>query len=594
MPKVIICLIIFFKSIQLYPQELINDLKTNPYTYDIKKNVEKNSILSIPFIDDFSYDFSNVNNDLWEISSVFVNRSYPINPPTIGVATFDGLNQFGRPYSINSTIDGNADTLLSKAIDLSAINTAYFLFYYQPQGIGDMPQIEDSIILEFLDNNLNWNIIWKKEGTSSFDFKKKVFLINSSDYLHNNFRFRFRNKATLSGNFDHWNLDYIKLDEFNTSLDTSSLNDISFVYNISSYLRRYSQMPWSHFVNYENNELKDSINVFLRNNRSSINVGYQYDVYNKGSLVGHYPTLGNVRNETVLDYDSIGNFLFSSPPVSVSSSFFNSNEVDSVTFYIKHIISTSTSDLKNNDTLRTFQRFYSTFSYDDGSAESAYGINVNGAKIAYQFKLNHPDTLRAVQMFFPEMLDSVSNLFFELTIWDDFQGKPGNILYSQDVNPFHTENGSFHTYELNSPLGLSGTFYVGWKQTTDDVLNLGLDKNIISNNYMFYNSGSGWNNSQFQGSWMIRPIVSTKEILLSNNQNRELVKIYPNPCSSKFTLSGIDNGILNIYSLQGKLIKNITIDSESQFIFIDDLVPSVYILHLSCELGYFVKKLIVK
>ena len=594
MPKLIICLIIFFKSIQLYPQELINDLKTNPYTYEIKKNVENTSILSIPFIDDFSYDFSNVNNDLWEISSVFVNRSYPINPPTIGVATFDGLNQFGRPYSINSTIDGNADTLLSKAIDLSAINTAYFLFYYQPQGIGDMPQIEDSIILEFLDNNLNWNIIWKKEGTSSFDFKKKVFLINSSDYLHNNFRFRFRNKATLSGNFDHWNLDYIKLDEFNTSLDTSSLNDISFVYNISSYLKRYSQMPWSHFVNYENNELEDSINVFLRNNRSSISVGYQYDVYNNGSLVGHYPTLGNVRNETVLDYDSIGNFLFSSPSVSVSSSFFNSNEVDSVTFYIKHIISTSTSDFKNNDTLRTFQRFYSTFSYDDGSAESAYGINVDGAKIAYQFKLNHPDTLRAVQMFFPEMLDSVSNLVFELTIWDDFQGKPGNILYSQDVNPFHTENGSFHTYKLNSPLGLSGTFYVGWKQTTDDVLNIGLDKNIISNNYMFYNSGSGWNNSQFQGSWMIRPIVSTKEILLSNNQNREFVKIYPNPCSSKFTLSGIDNGILNIYSLQGKLIKNITIDSESQFIFIDDLVPSVYILHLSCELGYFVKKLIIK
>ena len=172
MRKVIICFIIFFRSIQLYSQELINDLKTNPYTNEIKKNVEKTSILSIPFIDDFSYDFSNVNNDLWEISSVFVNRSYPINPPTIGVATFDGLNQFGRPYSINSTIDGNADTLLSKAIDLSAINTAYFLFYYQPQGIGDMPQIEDSIILEFLDNNLNWNIIWKKEGTSSFDFKK--------------------------------------------------------------------------------------------------------------------------------------------------------------------------------------------------------------------------------------------------------------------------------------------------------------------------------------------------------------------------------------------------------------------------------------
>ena len=77
------------------------------------------------------------------------------------------------------------------------------------------------------------------------------------------------------------------------------------------------------------------------------------------------------------------------------------------------------------------QKFYSHFSYDDGSVESAYGINVSGAMAAYQFKLNRPDTLRAVQMYFPQMLDSVNQLSFLLTVWDDNNGVPGNILYQK-------------------------------------------------------------------------------------------------------------------------------------------------------------------
>ena len=53
-----------------------------------------------------------------------------------------------------------------------------------------------------------------------------------------------------------------------------------------------------------------------------------------------------------------------------------------------------------NDTIYHYQKFFSHFSYDDGSAESAYGINVSGAMGALQFKLNRPDTLRAVQIYF--------------------------------------------------------------------------------------------------------------------------------------------------------------------------------------------------
>ena len=48
---------------------------------------------------------------------------------------------------------------------------------------------------------------------------------------------------------------------------------------------------------------------------------------------------------------------------------------------------------------------------------------------------------------------------------------------------------------------------------------------------MYYNVGTGWINSQFSGSWMIRPVVNYDEPILNstfeNNSNID-VKIYPN------------------------------------------------------------------
>ena len=247
---IILCFLI---SNPVFSQEVLSDLYSISYLsvkdFTVKQN---NSALALPFIDDFSYPFTQPDNNLWNSSSVFINRSYPINPPTIGVATFDGLNAKGLAYSIDiSNPQGKADTLLSQEIDLSNVNTAYLLFYYQPQGLGDNPQTEDSLILEFKDVNNNWIVQWKKKGEYNYEFKKRAFIINTSNYLINNFQFRFRNKATLSGNFDHWHIDYVKIDEYSIPLDTTKLEDVSFVYNSPSFLRRYNEMPWTHYLNNE-------------------------------------------------------------------------------------------------------------------------------------------------------------------------------------------------------------------------------------------------------------------------------------------------------------------------------------------------------
>ncbi len=587
----------FFSITFLCAQEVVSNLVSNPFLLGTKfiSSNEKN-VISLPFFDDFSYNSTIVDSNKWQRSSAFLNRNYPINPPTLGVVTFDGLNEFGLARDFNQfNITDPSDTLLSKSIDLSTVNSVYFMFYYQAKGMGDAPEIQDKFVLEFLNDTLGWEQVWSADYNISEDFNKVVKVINELRFLHDSFQFRFRNYATVSGNFDHWHLDYIKIDELLSISDTSELNDVSFVYSSPSFLNRYSEMPWTHFLNNEESELKDSIDIILRNNDASINVDYQYNIFESNNQIFHYPSTGTSRNVSVLDYDSIGNYSFKNPPIDITSDAFNSFQPDSASFIIQNIIGTASSDKKLNDTLYHIQNFHSHFAYDDGTAELAYGINISGARLAYQFKLNRPDTLRAIQMYFPQMLDTVNDLDFILTIWDDKNGLPENILYSEIVSPVHTSNGLYHTYFIDQPIKIVGVFYVGWQQITDDLLNIGLDKNNEANNYMFYDAGNGWSVSSFSGSWMIRPVLSWEKIVSEISNVNIKLKVYPNPVSSEIFIetSSFDN-VISIYSIQGKLIRNVTINSNKTKINIDDLSTGVYFLEIFDKKNRKFQKIIVK
>lgn len=572
---------VFLISFSLVSQEVITDLAHNPYLKNFKfTHKNSKSSLSLPFIDDFSYDSNIVSSDLWEYSTVYVNRTYPINPPTIGVVTFDGLdeNGFARDFSSNSSEP--SDTLLSKKIDLSSVSSAYFLFFFQAKGLGDAPEPLDKLILEFKNDSLQWETVWISEDTILEDFTKVIKVINQNRFLFDEFQFRFVNYATVSGNFDHWHVDYIKIDELQSVADTLQLNDASFVYSSPSFLKRYQEMPWSHFLNNEADELKDSIDILLRNNDAASNIDYQFNVFNNGNQVYHYPLIGVSRNVTVLDYDQVGNFSFTDPPILLQSNIFTSFEIDSASFLVENILGTNSSDNKLNDTLFYVQNFHSHFAYDDGTAESAYGINVSGAQIAYEFKLNRPDTLRAIQMYFPQMLDSVNDIPFKLTVWDDLSST-GNILYQQEVFPYHTQNGNYYTYFIDEPFKLVGTFYVGWEQSTEDLLNIGLDKNNVSNSYMFYNIGSGWNQSSYFGSWMIRPVLSMKPIVSSVDYVSFDTKIYPNPVDTYcFVKTSENNCIIKVFSVHGVMQKQIFSKNSLTKLDLKDFSSGIYFIEI--------------
>ncbi len=79
------------------------------------------------------------SNAIWIDSFAFHNYTLAYQPWSLGVASFDGLNDKGYPYAINTQSRGYGDYLTSKNIDLSSLVSAdsvYISFAYQPKGFG--------------------------------------------------------------------------------------------------------------------------------------------------------------------------------------------------------------------------------------------------------------------------------------------------------------------------------------------------------------------------------------------------------------------------------------------------------------------------
>ena len=542
-----------------------------------------------------------LTNSLWIDEDIFINSTYPIDPISIGVATFDGLNEFGAPHNSFSQPDGYgiADYLTSKPINLLYLTTdsVYLSFYYQPQGLGNDPQPSDSLVLEFFaPNSLKWHYIWSVPGTSFHKFKQVIFRISNSIFLQNGFQFRFKNYGTLSGNLDHWNLDYVRLDAGRNDIDTFIV-DVALISATGSIFQNYEAIPWKHYLADTTLPLIDSMRVNI-NNLDTVknNVGYKYNIKHQSNVYS-FPTGTNntdingqsqLKRSLTIDYT------------------FTSSLTDSAEFEINSYITPPPTDtIENNDTVKYIQRFYNYYAYDDGSAEWAYLLNAPGAKLAYKFTTIITDTLRAVDIYFSQVIEDVSTEFFYLTIWNSLM--PENILYQQAFQTPVYENAlnKFHTYLLDTALVLTGTFYIGWVQVTDASLNIGFDMNRDASSFLYYNVSGTWLQSIIDGSIMMRPLFGAPVILplglekdiLSFPDERKF-NIFPNPANDQVFIELVGNNnqenlhlvILDIY---GRKVKELQM--ENGIVDVSDLSLGIYFFKIMSDdnSGFSVEKILI-
>ena len=543
----------FLYSLNINAQEILIPLQNNPVLKKYRKNHPESTknfkaadTLELPFLDDFSTSYLYPDAGLWADSFAFVNNSYPDLPPSIGVATLDAIDEKGDFYSsAGYNIVFSADKLSSKPINLDypGDQSIYLSFYYQPQGLGDNPEEQDSLFLEFYDvQDSVWNIVWRIAGSSNQDFQQVMIHINENKYLKKGFRFRFRNLASLSsasvpskaGNVDHWHIDYVYLNR-NRSASDLVRHDIAFVSPIKSLLANYTAMPWKHFLTNPSGLLKTNIEVVYRNNDNVNRLIERLDFIFKDNS-------GNQANDTL---EGGSSDLTPGLLVNYKAPFnypFTTNVPDTASFTVTAKITTDDFDPVMNNETRIIQKFYNYFAYDDGSAEVGYGLIGEGtkyAKLAYQFKALRKDTLQAVQMYFNKTYNDASRKYFYLTVWeDDGTGQPGEILYQKEgVLPAYGEEiNQFHTYTIDTTLLVDGYFYVGWIQTTEDLLNIGMDVNTVSNDKIFFNITGTWVNSKYEGSLMIRPVMGKSLVTavpkIKDNKRKNIVKIYPNPVNN--------------------------------------------------------------
>lgn len=602
-----------------FAQAVLTDLQVNPvvakkwqqvkaYRSSSSAKMVQPALDTLPFLDDFSKESVYPDSSMWIGRSVYVNRTYPVAPLSIGVATFDGVDSTGYPYDFTASgiSTGVADRLTSIPINLGkyfAPDSVYFSFFYQSQGRGNAPEAADSLILQFKRPTTGtWDQVWAHKGYAIWDqnlnkalskdtnFHAVILPVIDTAYLHDGFQFRFINHATLSGNLDHWNIDYVYLKNNRTQADTI-FEDVAFVYDPLSLLKKYQAMPWEQYIP---SELKDSLtrrlSTSIRNSyKVTKNTQYKYYIYDNTPAKVDSFIAGSFNVDPYVPNGMCTYAPFANPPFKYVIPLLSDSEV-----YTWENILKSTPDFDGyNDTVRFYQKFYNYYAYDDGTAERGYGLSGTNPKLAVRFTLNVADTLKAIKLFFNPLLTNTSVYSFRLAVWADNGGLPGNLIYKDSVvTPVYDKAGvnEFHNYRLsNEALVLApGTYYFGWMQTTvaTQLLNVGFDLNINSQSNTFMYLSSSWQQSDKNGTVMLRPVFGKSFSVagIHTQQTADInFEVYPNPAqdmlninfNDRFKLGNIQISMIDMY---GK-----TVWAENNF-----TSTSIDVSHLAQGL-YFLK-----
>lgn len=559
------------------------------------------TVVGLPFMDDFSYDGPGTDPALWLDREVYVNNTMAIDPPSIGVATMDGLAANGKPYGGET---GEADRLTSTYIDLEGeIGNVVLTYWLQRRGYGDKPEAGDSLRLQFKTPTGNWETAVEYPGIPAnqpntvpepFNFYATPV---PAKFRHSSFQFRFVNISDRQGVRDNWHLDYIRL---STEETDSIFADVAFTKPPQPILAYYSAMPWNHFRAQDESLLAGDIEVSLFNHSdetlsvipSSVRLIEERTAV---SPFGAPLTLfngqeANIPNGMTVNrtYQLQGDPAFVNIWPTYSAAMFGPNYPDNgdLRFRMTYRLTNESQvedpgfeSVQRNDEVSGVTVFENYFAYDDGSAEQGL-VAQEGTEVAVAFEAGVADSIRAVQFMHPRSNIDVSDQEFEILIWvgtlDD------SPEYSLTINPFFADVSydtiqGFTTYILQdadgdpTPVGIpAGPFFVGWNQLTPCTFNrcipVGYDRNREEGaDFTYVNIGQGWNllDEPEKGSLLIRPVLGAETPVATGTKDpiadRDFVNIFPNPSPGKLYLRAVDGRMDDmayaLYNPVGQLVR---------------------------------------
>ena len=203
----ILSLIISICANSVSAQELVTGLSSNITVADEAARKNKGplnpgkGLLELPFFDDFSGRTIFPDQLKWSDSFVFINNNYSDKQITTGIATLDAIDGNGKLYETAISTGFEGDVLTSQPINLeySVTDNVMLSFYYQAGGLGDMPEQNDTLVLQFLAPDENkWYSVWRARGGTDDSFRQASLNIDNQRFLKKGFRFRFKNYVNLA------------------------------------------------------------------------------------------------------------------------------------------------------------------------------------------------------------------------------------------------------------------------------------------------------------------------------------------------------------------------------------------------------------
>jgi hypothetical protein len=587
---------------------------------------------TLPFWDDFSKPYLGFFADTlrWLDSySVWVNDGMGINPPTINVATFDGLDSAGRAYNPNEILStGYTDYLTSIPLDLSegkisvAERPGVFLsFFYQWRGNAEAPDASDFLEVDFKSIDGTWitaMTIFPGDDPQSTLFYHTILQVSGDEYFHDNFQFRFRSFGRMSGPFDTWNVDYVYLNK-DRNINDLSFPDRALSTRLGPLFGKYRSIPRRHFFSnaqltpptFEIQNMKNveaSINFrtegfFSSTDLDTDNTTTYETVIGKATPINITDNVlfanehRSVRMDTLPDINDP--LQFPADPAIDSTLIrltvalqtndnipFNNAppiEADSTGDYTPNY---SPIDFTRNDTLKADYVLSNYFAYDDGVAEYSAGLIESGNLVAYQFEIDtsytlKQDTLIGFDIYFPPY-GLTSNQRIDFFIYHDNDGVPGElwlripskVVTAKGVNQFQ------RIVFLPALLINEKKFYIGWKAPVSGTALVGLDISNDTGDKIFVNTNDSWyQNQDVRGSLMVRAIFGSGVIDSSVGVEDEVkFAIYPNPSRGNFYIEGPVTDV-EIFSLTGQVIPFASEATENRTqISVRDHTPGLYVL----------------
>ena len=558
--------------------------------------------ISLPFVDDFSSSRISPDRNKWLDSFVFINNQFPEKQASLQVATFDGLNQFGNPYS-KFALKADADFLHSYSMNLSSLkpsDSVYLSFYYQYELQGETGQVfpDDSFSVMIRNNRFDPNsykLLWQlsAKDATPYNFIRIDIPLTDTSLFHDDVQIRFKNRGSLSGNLSHWHLDYVRFDKGRRKND--AFNDVCLTNTPPVRLGMYTSMPWKHYQANKSKYANDSVSLRF--------VNHDQQTY----LLDYFRTVTNPEGANIEQFNNVSNILFRSDtvvrfnkPFVFTSSF---GTADSLVFNTSYKVGLSSSQkdaITSNDTFSVPTIFSNYLAYDDGTAEAGYGIkNKTNCGAALKYVLEVPDTLFGMYVFFNQSESNVSNSTFNLKVWKSISRvmEPANddvLLYkSADLKPVYSNKiNGFAAFKIEPPIALTDSFYIGWEQTQAFVLNIGMDKNYPFgiNRNMFFKQDGQWYPSEMTGALMMRPIVGKwidlpASISENKNLNTEKFVVYPNPSNGKFHINSKQNEEfwVKLYDMSGRELTQT--ESQNQEIDLSGFNTGVYLLKIESKIS---------